>query len=185
MFLLKDVTTAATASSSSRDERVVLPQTSSVVPSPQQQLSPQQQQQQQQQHEETLASWGKPLGLPAPVAPGVVFSSNGANGSPLKRPQATATTNNNGHKASDKVTNGANNAASSSTPFYVDLAYIPHHSDPRYSDVDFFKRIRARHYVLSTLEPSAQVLDALLEGKQSWTGDDKYLGEFSLILKNF
>jgi hypothetical protein len=120
------------------------------------------------------------LGLPAPVAPGVVFSSNGTNGSPLKRP-ATATTNNNGHKASDKVTNGANNAASSSTPFYVDLAYIPHHSDPRYSDVDFFKRIRARHYVLSTLEPSAQVLDALLEGKQSWTGDDKDLGEFSFI----
>jgi hypothetical protein len=151
----------------------VLPQTSP-LPSPQphplsQQLSPQQQQ--QQQHEDTLASWGKPLGLPAPVAPGVVFSSNGSNGSPLKRP-ATAT--NNGHKASDKAANGANNAASA--PFYVDLAYIPHHSDPRYSDVDFFKRIRARHYVLSTLEPSAQVLDALLEGKQSWTGDDKDLG---------
>jgi hypothetical protein len=111
------------------------------------------------------------LGLPAPVAPGVVFSSNGSNGSPLKRP-ATAT--NNGHKSSDKATNGTN--ASSGTPFYVDLAYIPHHSDPRYSDVDFFKRVRARHYVLSTLEPSSQVLDALLEGKQSWTGDDKDLG---------
>ena len=124
-----------------------------------------------------MASWGKPLGLPAPVAP-VVFSSNGSglvdgkklagNGSPLKRPATTS----NGNKSNDKAANGSGVG----TPFYVDLAYIPHHSDPRYSDVDFFRRVRARHYVLSTLEPSAQVLDALLEGKQSWTGDDKDLG---------
>ena len=127
-----------------------------------------------QQHEETLASWGKPLGLPAPVAP-VVISSNGnglvdgkkSGGSPIKRP-ASAT-----NGASKSAANGANLTA---TPFYVDLAYIPHHSDPKYCDADFFRRIRARHYVLSTLEPSPQVLDALLEGKQSWTGDDKELG---------
>ena len=61
----------------------------------------------------------------------------------------------------------------------IALAYIPHHSDPKYSDVDFFRRVRARHYVLSTLEPSPQVLDALLEGKQSWTGDDKELGIYN------
>lgn len=129
-----------------------------------------------QQHEETLASWGKPLGLPTPVAP-VVYSSNGnglveakktpsGHGSPIKRPASS-------NKTSEKVTNGNSSAV---TPFYVDLAYIPHHSDPRYSDVEFFRRVRARHYVLSSLEPSAQVLDALLEGKQSWTGDDKDLG---------
>lgn len=144
-------------------------------------ISPQQaspQPQQHEQHEATLASWGKPLGLPAPVAP-VVLSSNGnglvdakktlANGSPLKR---AATTN--GNKSSDKATNSNSNAAA--TPLYVDLAYIPHHSDPHYADVEFFRRVRARHYVLSSLEPSAQVLDALLEGKQSWTGDDRELG---------
>lgn len=153
--------------SSSRDERVV-PQ-ASPLPSPQPQQSAQST---QQQHEDTLASWGKPLGLPAPVAPGVVFSSNGTNGSPLKRP---TTASNNANKSTEKATNGTN-AMMGATPFYVDLAYIPHHSDPQYSDVEFFKRVRARHYVLSTLEPSAQVLDALLEGKQSWTGDDKDLG---------
>jgi len=149
-------------------------------------MQQQQQQQQQQlsaaqlsqQHEETLASWGKPLGLPAPVAP-VVISSNGnglvdgkkSNGSPVKR--ATNATNG----ASKSAANGTN---ANATPFYVDLAYIPHHSDPKYCDVDFFRRVRARHYVLSTLEPSPQVLDALLEGKQSWTGDDKELGSINL-----
>lgn len=142
------------------------------------------QQQAHEQHDATLASWGKPLGLPAPVAP-VVLASNGnglvdakkspaANGSPLKR---AATTN--GNKSSDKAVNGSSNQASG--PFYVDLAYIPHHSDPQYSDVEFFRRVRARHYVLSSLEPSAQVLDALLEGKQSWTGDDKELGNNTLF----
>ena len=94
--------------------------------------------------------------------------SPAANGSPLKR---AATTN--GNKSSDKAVNSSNQVSS---PFYVDLAYIPHHSDPQYADVEFFRRVRARHYVLSSLEPSAQVLDALLEGKQSWTGDDKELG---------
>lgn len=147
-------------------------------------VSSQAQQQTQDQYEATLASWGKPLGLPAPVAP-VVISSNGnglvdtkktptANGSPLKR---AATTN--GNKTSEKATNGSNNSAAA--PFYVDLAYIPHHCDPQYADVEFFRRIRARHYVLSSLEPSAAVLDALLEGKQSWTGDDKELGTQILI----
>jgi len=118
------------------------------------QISPQPQQ--HSQHEETLASWGKPLNLPTPVAPSV--NGNGT-GSPLKRPA-----------------NNGNSKSNGSSPFYVDLAYIPHHSDPRYSDVEFFRRIRARHYVLSALEPSPKVLDALLEGKQSWTGDDKDLG---------
>lgn len=175
MIRIQDVTSASTSTTSST--RDVLPQTSP-LPSPQLQQHSPQAPQHSQQHEETLASWGKPLGLPTPVAP-VVFSSNGtgltdkkapsSNGSPLKRPASTANGNN---KTADKAANGS----SSATPFYVDLAYIPHHSDPRYSDVEFFRRVRARHYVLSSLEPSAQVLDALLEGKQSWTGDDKDLG---------
>ena len=54
------------------------------------------------------------------------------------------------------------------TPFYVDLTYIPNHGNPQYSDVEFFKRIRARYYVLSALSPNPQVLDALLEAKKTW-----------------
>lgn len=119
--------------------------------------------------DETLAKWGKPLGLPAPIAPVSSSFSDGKkssnlSSSPVKRPKTAANGNSSGTLA----------------PFYVDLAYIPHHSDPKYSDVEFFKRIRARHYVLSTLEPSTQVLEALLEGKQSWTGDDQNLGKWDI-----
>ncbi|XP_041365673.1 microtubule-associated protein 1B-like [Gigantopelta aegis] len=59
------------------------------------------------------------------------------------------------------------------TPFYVDLTYIPNHGDPLYSDVEFFKRIRARHYVLSSLSPNPQILNSLLEAKRLW--EDKEL----------
>ncbi|RUS91760.1 hypothetical protein EGW08_000468 [Elysia chlorotica] len=58
------------------------------------------------------------------------------------------------------------------TPFYMDLTYIPNHGDPVYSDVEFFKRVRARYYVLSSMSPSPQVLDALLEGKATWEQKD-------------
>ena len=58
-------------------------------------------------------------------------------------------------------------------PFYVDLTYIPNHGNSSYSDVEFFKRVRARYYVLSALSPKTHVLDALLEGKSTW--EDKSL----------
>lgn len=45
----------------------------------------------------------------------------------------------------------------------MDLAYIPISAD-----LDFFRRVRARHYVLSALEPSPKQLDALLEAKGTW-----------------
>lgn len=59
------------------------------------------------------------------------------------------------------------------TTFYVDLTYIPNHGDPTSSDIEFFKRIRARYYVLSALSPNPQILNALLEAKQTW--EDKEL----------
>ena len=65
-------------------------------------------------------------------------------------------------------------------PFYVDLTYIPAHGDDQYSTVDFFRRIRARYYVLSALNPSVTVLNALLEGRGTWTAADAEL-EVTLI----
>ncbi|XP_046357199.2 microtubule-associated protein futsch-like isoform X1 [Haliotis rufescens] len=58
------------------------------------------------------------------------------------------------------------------TAFYVDLTYIPNHGDPAYSDVEFFKRIRARYYVLSALSPNPQILNSLLEAKKTWEDKD-------------
>lgn len=53
-------------------------------------------------------------------------------------------------------------------PFYVDVAYIPGHGSLHYFDVDFFRRVRARHYVLSSINPNIKALALLVEGKQTW-----------------
>ncbi len=57
-------------------------------------------------------------------------------------------------------------------PFYVDLTYVPHHGDAHYVDIDFFRRVRARYYVISALNPNPNVLNALLEAKQTWENPD-------------
>lgn len=50
---------------------------------------------------------------------------------------------------------------------------MPAHGSEHHVDAEFFKRVRARHYVLSALEPSEHVLNALCEGKEVW--EDKQL----------
>ncbi|KAK8785269.1 hypothetical protein V5799_008367 [Amblyomma americanum] len=92
-----------------------------------------------------IRDWGKPLGLPVPPDPSSKSSS--------KTGRKTVPRN-----ASDVV--------------YVDLTYVPHHGDPGYCDAEFFSRVRARYYVLSSTNPSQQVLDALLEAKRGWGEPD-------------
>ena len=58
-------------------------------------------------------------------------------------------------------------------PLYFEVSYIPAHGNPHYVDSEFFKRVRARFYVLSSIEPSQNVLNALLDAKQTW--EDKEL----------
>ncbi|XP_064495878.1 microtubule-associated protein 1B-like [Pseudopipra pipra] len=58
-------------------------------------------------------------------------------------------------------------------PMYLDLVYIPNHSNRKNVDVEFFKRVRSSYYVVSgnnsaSEEPSRAVLDSLLEGKAQW-----------------
>ncbi|CAG5121147.1 unnamed protein product [Candidula unifasciata] len=81
--------------------------------------------------------------------------------------------------ASKRPVSGVNKSTSVKAPtlppmtvFYVDLTYIPNHGDSTYSDVEFFKRIRARNYVVSSLSPNPQVLDSLLEAKATWEQKD-------------
>lgn len=78
---------------------------------------------------------------------------------------------------SSSSTNAAHKA-SNFKPVYVDVTHIPAHGNPHYVDSEFFKRVRARYYVLSALEPNQHVLNALLEGKSTW--EDKNL-QVSLI----
>lgn len=52
--------------------------------------------------------------------------------------------------------------------FYVDVAYIPYHGNEHYVDSEFFRRIRARYYVLNAVEISRLTLESLIDGKQQW-----------------
>lgn len=61
-------------------------------------------------------------------------------------------------------------------PVYLDLVYIPNHSNNKNVDVEFFKRVRSSYYVVSGNDPTAEepsraVLDSLLEGKAQWEGN--------------
>ncbi len=52
--------------------------------------------------------------------------------------------------------------------FYVDVAYIPYHGNEHYVDSEFFRRIRARYYILNAVEINRLTLESLIDGKQQW-----------------
>jgi len=62
-------------------------------------------------------------------------------------------------------------SASSSSIFYVDVAYIPYHGNEHYVDSEFFRRIRARYYILNAVQINRLTLESLINGRQQW--DDK------------
>ncbi|PAA88284.1 hypothetical protein BOX15_Mlig006229g1 [Macrostomum lignano] len=89
-----------------------------------------------------LISADQPLGLPAPA--------------PIR---------------SSKPSGGASAAAVNYGPvhpLHFDLAYVPGHGERQFADSEYFKRVRARYYVLSSCDPQPAVLDSLLEGKSAW-----------------
>ncbi|KAB0800357.1 hypothetical protein PPYR_06097 [Photinus pyralis] len=110
--------------------------------------------------EDPIASWGKPLGLPSPAP------LNDNKGTPKKEKKVLTNVMFKNRINEDKKSKKVN-------PVYVDLTYVPHNGNSNYSYVDFFKRVRARYYVFSGIEPSKEVYSALLEAKQTW--DDKDL----------
>ena len=55
----------------------------------------------------------------------------------------------------------------------MDLAYVPHHGSSNYANAEFFKRVRARYYVFSGVEPSRDVFNALLEAKRTWENKEQ------------
>ncbi|CAM9483568.1 unnamed protein product [Lampetra planeri] len=78
---------------------------------------------------------------------------------------------------------GANRAKSPTAavppgpPIYVDLAYIPNHCSAKTVDAEFFRRVRSSYYVVSgndaaSGEPSRAVLDAMLDAKAQWGGNN-------------
>ncbi|KAM9358463.1 microtubule-associated protein 1S [Symphorus nematophorus] len=64
-------------------------------------------------------------------------------------------------------------AGSEGSAVYVDLAYLPSGPASSTVDLEFFRRLRSSHYIVSGDDPVKEVamrniLDALLEGKSSW-----------------
>ena len=64
-------------------------------------------------------------------------------------------------------------------PVWMDLAYVPHHGSSNYTTSEFFKRVRARYYVFSGVDPSREVFDALIEAKKTWENKDQ--GQSGLV----
>lgn len=103
--------------------------------------------------EDPIASWGKPLGLPSPIP----TDNKGTPKKERKLPPTVSVMNRLNDKKNKKI-----------NPIYVELSYVPHHGNSNYTYVDFFKKVRARYYVFSGIEPSKEVYDALLEAKMTW-----------------
>lgn len=99
---------------------------------------------------------------------------------PMRGPDPCAAQDNKNTKVHPRKANSAAQAkkptAGSSSPIYVDLTYVPNHANKNSVGIDFFKKIRSKYYVVSGNdqtkdEPSADVLNHLLEGKKSWFND--------------
>ena len=125
-----------------------------------------------QEAEKTVASWGKPLGLPSPVMPSSPRKTPTVKSEPTRRTAAAS--------SSRRSVASSSSSSRSSAPVYMDLAYVPHHGDALYTDAEFFRRVRARYYVFSGVEPSREVFDALLQAKRNW--EDKDLGELVYLV---
>ncbi len=103
-----------------------------------------------------------------PANPQVLPTKSISSDAPQK-PTASKTSQLNS-SFSSKATNKPNNKPVH--PYYFDVSYIPAHGNQYYVDSDFFKRVRARYYVLSTIEPTLAILNSLIEGKQAWEDKD-------------
>merc|ERR1719239_607761 len=120
-----------------------------------------------------VSEWGQPLGLPAPPPVSPTKSSR-----PATAPARGAASS---RGAANSKRPGSSRSSPSAakipplppmTAFYMDLAYIPNHAESTYSDIEFFKRVRARYYVMSALSPNLKCLDLLLEAKATWEDKD-------------
>ncbi|KAH9520217.1 hypothetical protein Btru_060293 [Bulinus truncatus] len=119
--------------------------------------------------------WGPPMGLPSPINESGTTSPQKSNGSDKRqggpvRSSSTAKKPLASSRASPMTTKTP--PLPPLTPYYVDLTYIPNHGDPAYSDIEFFKRVRARYYVISSLSPNTELLSSLMEAKATWEQKD-------------
>ncbi|XP_054755216.2 microtubule-associated protein futsch-like [Lytechinus pictus] len=91
-------------------------------------------------------------------------------------PSSRGDAKSNGVKKATSKTSQPSKATSipaSGPAVHLDLAYIPNHASADSINSEFFRRVRAKNYVISANDksknqPAVAVLDALLEGKMKW-----------------
>ena len=76
-------------------------------------------------------------------------------------------------------------SSSSGSIFHVDVAYIPYHGDENYVDSEFFRRIRARYYILTAVQINRFTLESLINGKQQWINKEHIPVNISFYLYIF
>eukprot|EP00102_Acyrthosiphon_pisum_P024010 XP_016661220.1 PREDICTED: microtubule-associated protein futsch isoform X5 [Acyrthosiphon pisum] len=135
-----------------------------------------------------IREWGKPLGLPSPTQP-ILELAEPQNMSGKTTPKKNvkkiidnkpiinvmdkdAQNRIRRSESPSKLRSRSSSRMSRINPIYLDLIYVPHHGNSKYVSADFFKRVRARNYVFSGTDPSKEVLNALIEGKQAWEDQD-------------
>ncbi|CAF3324183.1 unnamed protein product [Rotaria sp. Silwood1] len=106
-----------------------------------------------------------PQGLPIEndvrsIKPTIKKLSNASN----RTNEPTKSTNNINQTSSQK----SKQTSMSNSIFNVDVAYIPFHGNEHYVDEEFFRRVRARYYILNAVQISRLTLESLIEGKQQW-----------------
>ncbi|VUZ51882.1 unnamed protein product [Hymenolepis diminuta] len=123
-----------------------------------------------------LVDWGRPQTMPAPVAKNTKPTSAAKTAPGAQSPPEGY------YEASASGTRGLIDKMTKHT--FVDVAFLPGGGDVCLVDAEFFKRVSARYYIATTAAPTADLLKAMVVGKQASSGDSTEGGnrEVSLIL---
>ncbi|VEL39826.1 unnamed protein product [Protopolystoma xenopodis] len=62
---------------------------------------------------------------------------------------------------------------------HLDVAFLPGGGSHYFVDVEWFKRVRARHYIATDPMVTSALMEAILVGKESWTEMCPF-GEFTV-----
>jgi len=137
-----------------------------------------------------IQSWDPPQGLPAPSDDKAVGSMppsdsgsdrRGAAGKSAAKDRASATAGKRtdrsnrppaSARSASSATSSTRKAATprATTPFYVDLAYVPTYAVDG-CDAEFFRRVRSRYYILPGSSADPHQLSMLADAKSAWEGE--------------
>jgi len=138
-----------------------------------------------------IQSWDAPQGLPAPSDDKAVGSMpptdaggerRSTSGKPTQR-QAAAAAGKRADRSQHQPPASARSATSAAsggakkgvppraiTPFFVDVAYVPTYAIDG-CDAEFFRRVRARYYIIPGSSADPHQLSMLADAKSAWEGD--------------